>query len=339
MIKAHFLVGMLSLVSCSKAPPPEQPLKLTLELARPAIKAGERVWYRLQMTNLGSEPVAIDDEFWLDQSLLDHNTNSVGSGTYLKVYGPDGKLRRPGFEFDWGMHGEFRFWENDRDQGPPKNPPYLAERIVQFFWNITPVWLHYTDSFSWLYLKVERKTRRSRVEILPGQTVTAAPSKVAPIRRPDPRTLGVEDARIHPDVPPGQRKDYEALLKLQKDFVEGWGHPDIVLDPEKPHVLPHPGFRILEGYFFRRPGVYRIQAVHDTRTPLPPMNAEEDIEHHRRRHWMTISPEDEKYYRGEWAKKSPEKIGRIMAERNGILREDKNRQFVESDVVLLEVHP
>ncbi len=306
-----------------------------MEIANPRIKPGQRVWYRLKMTNVGGTPYALDDRFWLDQGLLE----SMGTATHLRIVNPNGELGRPDLYFDWGQHGEFRFWESDLSQRPPEHPPYMGERIVWFFWKRAPDWSRYIGWFARLYRHFHRDTRNAMIEIMPGQTVAATPSIVAPIRAQDPKTGGIDDARIHPGIPAEHRKDYEKLMRQQKEMVEGWGHPEIVLDPSKPHTLPYPGFRILEGYFFHRSGIYRIYAVYNTWWPLRPGSAKEEIENIERNQLTKLSAKGRAVIEKEWSQKTPAELEDIKDSRARVEEANKTAVILESNVISIEVRP
>lgn len=95
-----------------------------------------------------------------------------------------------------------------------------------------------------------------------GDRLTATPSIVAPLRGQN-RQLGLVDARIPPGASRAEQESYKKLWEMQ-----GLGRYD---PPQKPL---YPGFRVLEGYPFRKTGRYKMKAIYE---PISAASAEETI--------------------------------------------------------------
>lgn len=130
-----------------------------------------------------------------------------------------------------GFHGELDFW--DIDCGPPWRCPYPNDALV----------------------------------LLPGESVRAAPSKVAPIRPQEEGTWGpLSDARVPRDAPEKDKAEARRLLEAVRGVGESIGQPAppdaSIHGPEAPR---YPGYRILDQFVLAEPGKYRIRMVYDDR--------------------------------------------------------------------------
>ncbi|MBI5884341.1 MAG: hypothetical protein HZB91_14695, partial [Elusimicrobia bacterium] len=172
---------------------PEKFLELSLKLAKRQWRLGEHPWYLLQIKNVGCKTVLITDPFWVDQDYLIQNYDARPS-----PFGPNGWLitkQRTFFELtdpkgvelhsgrpSWGFHGEHKFWTNDCGDGK------------------------------------ECKTGdHPRLELKPGETLTATPSMVLPIQPPDKGDPFIRDGRDLPrSLPPNLPPD--KLEKLRQEW-------------------------------------------------------------------------------------------------------------------------
>lgn len=84
-----------------------------------------------------------------------------------------------------------------------------------------------------------------------GEMLTATPSVVAPLKS-SKGFLGLRDARIPRGTSKADQEYYKKLWELQ-----GYSSYD---PPQRPL---YPGYRILEGYRFRKTGRYRIKAIYE----------------------------------------------------------------------------
>lgn len=205
---------------------PERPVELTLQLARRQWGIDEKPWYLLQIKNVGYQKVVIADNFWVKQVQLSQNSISKDN-TYFEVVDPDGK--RMEFVSEWGQHGEFIFWTND-----------CNGKICD-----------YDDNGNHFYFELKR-----------GQILTATPSVVAPLRKQVGR--GLNDARIRPGTTVAEEKDIKKLWKIHQEEVESMSgvrpRPGRYDPPERPL---YPGYRVLEGFPFRKIGRYRMRVVYE----------------------------------------------------------------------------
>lgn len=227
------LIFLAGFAGCSRQP--EKPLELQLTLAKRKIKAGEYLWYLIEMKNIGRKPIPIKSLFWKKQSHL------RGSELRLEILDSRGEqvpmLSRP-----YGWHGEHHFWGNDCGGGVP------CDKV-----------LRYMEDY---FFKIEG-----------GETLTPTPSMVAPIRPRSPhRMFDIGDMRDLPETPKGWSDEkVEALRKSWKATVEGSGYlmgdPTFRSDPKNPAISQPKGYRVLDVYAFE-PGKYRMRVVfHPLDTP------------------------------------------------------------------------
>lgn len=228
------LLLLAALVACT--PQPEKPLEFHLTLAKRKIKAGEYLWYLIEMKNVGRKPIPINSGFWKKQSHLNE------TGLRLEIIGPD-RLQFPMTNRPYGFHGEHHFWTNDCGGGVP------CEKVL-------------------------RTLEDYDFKIQGGETLTPTPSMVAPIRPRNPNILDdFGDARDLPEIPKGwSKEEIEALRKKWKVTMEGSGYlmgdPTFRPDPKEPAISHPKGYRVLDLYDFDKPGKYRIRVVfHPLDTP------------------------------------------------------------------------
>lgn len=263
-----------SIHGCQKTPAgPEdrnRTLLLTLDLARNDWHMGEQPWYRLQFTNSGKKSITVFDSFWRDQAFLGQNSDRR-ENTYFEVLGPDGIEVKPGFLMEWGSHGEFRFWVNDCE-GVICHPNQL-DGIAH--------------------------------DVGPGETFTATPSIVAPLRKST--GTGLLDARVPPGATPAEIDAYQKLWKIQERGLEATDRKPYQFGLGK-QPRPIAGYRILEGYHFRKPGKYRIKAVFDNRSWLTPVSAEEELRVHKEKYRREPDPETRAEIIAKWKRMSPKDL-------------------------------
>jgi hypothetical protein len=98
-----------------------------------------------------------------------------------------------------------------------------------------------------------------------GRTLTATPSLVKPIRPRHSYAMDDPgDARALPEIPPGMSKERVAALQQKwKTTVEqsGWLMGDPTFRPDPKELPPPKDYRVLDGYIFDTPGVYKMKAV------------------------------------------------------------------------------
>ncbi|MBI4677173.1 MAG: hypothetical protein HY748_06285 [Elusimicrobia bacterium] len=241
VVGALFLIP-LAQKTCLK-PQPRPFLQLTLDLARRQWHVGEKPWYLLRIKNLGYREVFIMDGFWINQAFICDNFQDK-KRTYFEITGPDGKLLKPNCWLEWGQHGEFNLWANDcggelcNSMGGQRGPTGMT--------------------------------------VKPGETYTATPSVVAPLK--DEEGWGLRDARIRPDSTSAEIASAKELWKLQEQYQKEFGGVKrYQFDPMKPPQTVA-GFRILDGFFIRKPGIHRMKAVYDSLRGLGPLSADEEIE-------------------------------------------------------------
>jgi len=225
----YAILIFLSLLLGCRGSQPEKPVEISLKLAKSHIKAGEYLWYMLEMKNVGHKPLTVDDPLWFKQGYAGLDWSVTGPQTRLDIIGPDSKPAHR-LNMPYGFHGEHHFWANDCGGGKTCDDPRL-----------------------W------KKTLRG------GETFAATPSMVAPIRAKRPWALDdAGDMRDIPQVPKGLTPDQvQTLRKKWKDTVEGSGY--LMGDPtfrstETKSAVDRPnGYRVLDVYNFDTPGNYRMR--------------------------------------------------------------------------------
>ena len=335
LLSAVLLATMASvalLSACAKKPAKPQ---LTLSLARTQWRIGEPLWYRLEMKNAGGRPMCVGEwleNFWVDQMALEDNYKKK-RGTYLKILDSSGK--EVPLTFYWGMHGEFLFWTNARLRLPPKTPKGLLWRGLEAIGeHIHPAFFQIESLRLWYLLhSQDRETYFCPIELMPGQSVTASESVVAPIRK-NGQHMGLSEARIPPTATKAEREAYEKLWKIQ---ARDLGVPYDRFDPYN-QPKPIPDHRILEGLNCDKPGKYRIVAVYDTFKRLPAVSVEEYLGPHHSK------PDPKDWYeagvRKRWQEYSPADMERIRKERREVERFNReDAVHLESNTVEFEVVP
>jgi hypothetical protein len=226
MLFLHGILATLALTfGCARQP--EKPLEMHLSLSKRQFKAGEFLWYKIELKNVGRKSVRIQDPFWRRQSVLfEWGTHSQ---THFEITGPDGKPVGP-LRLPWGYHGELHFWSNDCGGGQ-----FCPRELTN-------------------------------IALKGGQTLTATPSMVRPIRPRNPDALDDPgDPRALPAIPPGLSKEQAAALPAKwKTTVEqsGWLMGDPTFRPDPKELPPPRDYRVLDGYIFDTPGVYKMKAVY-----------------------------------------------------------------------------
>ncbi|MDD5628712.1 MAG: hypothetical protein PHU21_06585 [Elusimicrobia bacterium] len=242
------------------------------------------------------------DPFWYDQAKLDDNSD------YRAVY---------------GVKGHETYFEIRRPDGRVMTPDCMA------------AWGMHKEFRFWANAEGDPKAW----PLKPGQTMAATASIVAPVKMQRRNVMGPADARIPPNATPAERESYAELWKQYKgELSEGGRANDYSLEPK---VL-YPGYRILECYFFSKPGIYRMKAVMDETHRPTPLSAEEEIQDKRKNLFRSEPPEAiQKEIREKWANMSLQQMEQRKKRRaleDKWAREDPGF-YVESNVVEVEVAP
>ena len=286
--------------------------QLTLQLARRQWHVGEQPWYLLQMKNVGGKPFVIHDPFWESQVFLAGNCENRRQ-TYFEVLSPGGKVINPTFWVDWGFHGEFNFWANDCEGG-------ICDPS------------QFRNDVAWIQVK-------------PGQTLTATPSVVAPYRKKG-RAAGPADARLQPGMTKEEIVAIKGLWKSKEEYL--WEFARVKPYRFGPEMPPETisGFRILEGFHFRGPGIYRVRVIYDNRGWLRAVSEQEDIEQDKERLRRELAKEELDLISYQWRNMKPEekRERREARQKDEEARESRRKDgrpafFVESNEVELEIVP
>lgn len=204
-------------------------LILDIAVPRNRWRAGENLWYRLAAKNKSKRPIYLDDDFWWDQKALARQ--SYRKSLRIEITDVDGKIVNPNFLLAWGFHGEFDFWANEC---PGTRPCDDRESVA--------------------------------VEIMPGEEFVATPTVVAPIRKQDPYSAGLTDARSGCKSLQDDRRAIDELADINGKFKSELGLPPGPTDVCGKMTPLYPGLRMLEG--FKLPaGKYRMRAVIDSFWP------------------------------------------------------------------------
>lgn len=216
--------GVLVIAGCLK-PQPERPIEIKLALAKPGIQAGEYLWYRVEMKNVGRKPIPVEDSFWCRQEYFGQ--------TQVEIIGPDGEkvfARR----LPWGRHLEHKFWTNDfggdglcaQESRPPTRPLRGGET-----WVATPS-------------KVSAvRPRDPHVLFDPG----------------DARALPETPKGWSPQQIEELRKNWKATVE-QSGYL--YGDPTFLSTSAASAVERLQGYRVLDVYSFDKPGKYRMRMVY-----------------------------------------------------------------------------
>lgn len=286
---------------------PEVFLELRLTLAKRQWRIGEKPWYLLQIKNVGCKTVWVKDPFWKDQDYLFKNhweavdlsepggRRVTKQRTYFEVVFPQKSIDVFGKDIEcpssdmWGFHGEFKFWTNDCGGGQQCK----VRRII-----CGPDILEPGKERC-------RADDNMALEIKPGETLTATPSMVRPVRRGslfgDPFARDARDLPTYetPKLPPDK---LDALRKSWQKTVEDTGLMGDVrhkTDSAKARAALPKGYRILEGYLLWDPGIYRIKAVYEpTNKELVDRGRQMD-KPYRDLDWLEGLPKGSKVFRFE----------------------------------------
>lgn len=241
------------------------------------------------------------DPFWYDQTKLDDNSD------YRAVH---------------GVKGNDTYFEITRPDGKVMTPDCMAA------WGMHKEFQFWTNA----------KGDPNAWPLKPGQTMAATPSVVAPVGMERRNGTGPADARVPPNATPAERKSYAELWKqYQSELADDGRANDYTLDPK---VL-YPGYRILECYFFSRPGIYRMKAIMDeTHDPMP-LSADEDLEQSQKRLGRPPAKKFEEFIRKQWAAKTPQELEQKKKFRalGDKWRRGDPEFYVESSPVEIEVLP
>lgn len=211
--------------------PVENAVELHLSLAKNEWEAGEFLWYKLEIKNVGRQKIEFYDQAWFNSGALATNSQPRHvdfnpSLTRLLVTDPEGK---PVYSMTapYGFHGERKMWADD--------------------------------------CGAQNCDNLGRVSLTPGQSLTAAPSKVAPIRYQRRSMDDPGDVRIPPgyesEEPPAsdspQHKEWRKLVEsVWRDGTARLGPR-----PENARTVPLPGYTILDRYDFHKPGRHVLKVV------------------------------------------------------------------------------
>ena len=69
----------------------KKPVELTLRILETKIKRGERLWYQIQVKNVGEHEIQVMDRFLFNPFRLQSNLTDSGQHIYLVLQGPDGE--------------------------------------------------------------------------------------------------------------------------------------------------------------------------------------------------------------------------------------------------------
>lgn len=236
MSKSAIAIVFLSFfLGCTRQP--QKPLELHLTLGKQKIKAGEYLWYLLELKNVGRKPLRIGDPFWCWQAALTHNQGD----TRLEVIGPDGR-RVPHRNQPYGFNLEHAFWDNECGEDKP--------------------------------CACEGSKLSPRRPLGPGETLAASPSLVAPVRprfrdvMGDPGDMRQLPPFLEERVPKERLGETRRKWKedIERDVGYLLGDPGFKPDPKEAAVERPKGYRVLDVYTFTMPGSYRMRFVF---APLP----------------------------------------------------------------------
>lgn len=299
-----------SLPRRKKTPPPAPRCEMTLELARRQWHVGEAPWYLLTVKNSGKQEFILD-RFMFNQADLSRNS--------------DYRAQPGGIQRGEGIYFEIR-----RPDGSVMTPDFLG-------------WGFHGEFHFWANADTERKPPNFTEERMfkPGGTFTATPTIVKPIEAPAPGRLG--DMRFY--LKKGSHEEHkgaEDLLAVNKEERQITGLiGEVDLNPK---VL-YPGYRVLEGYSFSRPGIYRMKVIYDHCVSLPWSSAEDQIQEEAEDNKLQLPYKElptayKETVRKEWLSKSPQQLEKLKKERTETEEYNKLEAFhCESNEVDLEVAP
>ncbi len=316
------LIADLSLRHAAAHPLPEKPIALTLQLPKRKWKRGEELWYLLKVRNISPRTIGLNDSFWVDKD-ADQNC-----WTSLSVTGPDGKA--VSLSPFWGYHGEYRFWEDASPPGPRPKLRWWWEDVLkwgtqQFYRAGMPgrILAKWPESWSAsLTVAFGKKTGMGAVELGPGQEYIATPSEPAPYRDSD--SGGLRDARISPHSTPAEAAALRRLASIYSREGEVMGGGAGSVDPFGPQKSLFPGYRILDGRSFWKPGVYRMKATYFHPMFLPLISAEEEIRSlENSAEGRSLNPESRRKIIEKWRGLPPKEHEKIRKDRHQEEWDDK----------------
>lgn len=206
---------------------------MRLTLAKNEWEAGEFLWYKLEIKNVGRRRFSFYDKAWFNSGMLAANSKPRHPGyeshpplTRLIAVDPEGK---PVYSMSvpFGYHGELKMWTDD--------------------------------------CGAKDCSSLGNVSLAPGETITTAPSKAAPIRYKRNGMDDPGDVRIPPGYesqapPAGDRSEHREWRKIAESvWRDGTGR----LGPrsENARTIPLPGYTILDRYDFYKPGRHELKVV------------------------------------------------------------------------------
>lgn len=212
--------------------PVENAVELRLSLAKNEWEAGEFLWYKLEIKNIGRRRIEFFDRAWFNSGALATNSDPWHgdfnpSLTRLLVADSEGKpvyaMSRP-----FGFHGERKMWTDDCGA---RNCGDLGT-----------------------------------VSLTPGQSLSAAPSKEAPIRHNRTGLSDPGDVRLPPGYhydqkPPNPEAPPSREWRRLAESVWRDGTARLGPRPESARTIPLPGYTVLDRYDFHKPGRHEIKVV------------------------------------------------------------------------------
>lgn len=221
---ARAACGILAIAGCLKSQP-ERPIEIKLVLAKPRMQAGEYLWYRVEMKNIGRKPIPVEDPFWCRQEYFGQ--------TDVEIIGPDGEkvfARR----MPWGRHHEHKFWTNDfggdglctQESRPPTRPLRGGET-----WVATPSKVS------------DVRPLNPHVRFDPG----------------DARALSETPKGWSPQQIEELKKKWKDTVE-QSGYL--YGDPTFLSTSAASAVERLHGYRVLDVYSFDKPGKYRMRIVY-----------------------------------------------------------------------------
>lgn len=210
------------------------PLELTLRVHKTRIKSWEEsLWYQVSLRNLGKEDIAIFDKAFLRPSPVEMHRSA---GISLWVTGPDGKVLKPSPRLGDGavlMPGSpsWPIQEGDtRDKA-------TQQQLIDTMWS-------------------DRATLRLRAEYAQGLRAKGVPEKEI-----DRRTEKFNEEHPLSDDGAKHKPGPYILLQPGASITNVASAREATSDPALPR-----GYTEFWGYWYTKPGKYRIKAAFDNRS-------------------------------------------------------------------------
>lgn len=303
---AILCASTLGACSCDRQGVEPPQVELRLELAKPRWKAGEYLWYRVEIRNAGRGRLDIHDAFWYDQRVL-HDNLARQRGLYLEI------VREDGSPFEWHMADPVPvpYWTNDISGYSHPSGESSRDRLARALERKMPPLLS-NLIFSGARERSARRPPGTVLQLAPGESFVATPSTIKPGSFPEGLSFALLGRR---GFESGAPKDYPA------------------------------GFRILDGRWIEKPGRYRLRAVLRNNLDLPPLSANEEIESLRRRRAQVTGKMDRMLeleaasIRKRWDTLPPERLARLREARAKVERADRSAPKGESEAEPFEVVP